>query len=142
MSMILALTTVEDATIRRLLEEPEQVWRVLAPDDASMHPPGQLDLVEGEGQSIDLDKAWHGIHYLLAGTEWEGTGPAAFLLAGGKEVGDVDVGYGPARALSAAELQQIGDAGQLPAEYPGWMFERQGANRRKQIADASQPRSA
>ncbi|MEJ8852931.1 aldo/keto reductase [Variovorax robiniae] len=43
-------------------------------------------------------------------------------------------------ALSAAELQQIADAGQLPAEYPGWMFERQGANRRKQIADAAAPR--
>lgn len=109
MSMILALTTVEDSTIRRLLEDPEQVWRVLAPDDTEMHPAGQLDLAEGEGTSIDLDKAWHGIHYLLTGTEWEGTGPAAFLLVGGKEVGDVDVGYGPARALSAAEVRAAHD---------------------------------
>lgn len=105
MSMILALTTVEDSTIRRLLEDPEQVWRVLAPDDSDMHPPRPMDLVEGEGHSTDLDKAWHGIHYLLTGTEWEGTGPAAFLLAGGREVGDVDVGYGPARALSASEVR-------------------------------------
>lgn len=38
--------------------------------------------------------------------------------------------------LSNAELQQIDAAGQLPAEYPGWMFERQGEFRRKQLADA------
>ncbi|WP_218511459.1 aldo/keto reductase [Variovorax sp. dw_308] len=42
--------------------------------------------------------------------------------------------------LSATELQQIGDAGRLPAEYPGWMLERQGGNRRKQIADATAAR--
>jgi hypothetical protein len=103
--MILALTTVEDSTIRRLLEDPEQVWRVLAPDDPEMHPARPMELAAGESNSTDLDKAWHGIHYLLTGTEWEGTGPAAFLLAGGKEVGDVDVGYGPARALSASEVR-------------------------------------
>ena len=38
--------------------------------------------------------------------------------------------------LSGAELQQIDAASQLPAEYPGWMFERQGEFRRKQLADA------
>ena len=35
--------------------------------------------------------------------------------------------------LSAEELQQISDVSQLPAEYPGWMLERQGESRRKQI---------
>lgn len=39
-------------------------------------------------------------------------------------------------SLSAAELAQIGQASQLPAEYPGWMFERQGEYRRKQMAQA------
>ena len=38
--------------------------------------------------------------------------------------------------LSAAELQQIDDVSCLPAEYPGWMFERQGEYRRKQIAES------
>ncbi|HXD39414.1 MAG TPA: aldo/keto reductase [Ramlibacter sp.] len=36
--------------------------------------------------------------------------------------------------LSETELQQIGDASRLPREYPGWMFERQGETRRKQLA--------
>ena len=38
--------------------------------------------------------------------------------------------------LSPAELSQLDAASRLPAEYPGWMLERQGGNRRKQIAEA------
>jgi aryl-alcohol dehydrogenase-like predicted oxidoreductase len=46
-------------------------------------------------------------------------------------------------ALSAAELEQIDNASRLPAEYPGWMFERQGETRRRQLAEAAprQPRA-
>jgi len=40
-------------------------------------------------------------------------------------------------ALTAQELEQIGDASRLPAEYPGWMFERQGEYRRKQLAGSA-----
>jgi aryl-alcohol dehydrogenase-like predicted oxidoreductase len=36
--------------------------------------------------------------------------------------------------LSAAELAQLDQVSRLPAEYPGWMFARQGENRRKQLA--------
>ncbi|RZI95994.1 MAG: aldo/keto reductase [Variovorax sp.] len=36
--------------------------------------------------------------------------------------------------LSAEELAQIDAVSRLPAEYPGWMFERQGEYRRKQLA--------
>jgi aryl-alcohol dehydrogenase-like predicted oxidoreductase len=43
--------------------------------------------------------------------------------------------------LSAAELQQIAEVSRLPAEYPGWMFERQGDYRRQQLAAALAPRS-
>ncbi|CAN5381532.1 aldo/keto reductase [soil metagenome] len=39
-------------------------------------------------------------------------------------------------SLSADELRAIDEVSKLPAEYPGWMFERQGEYRRKQIADA------
>ena len=35
--------------------------------------------------------------------------------------------------LSAEELKQLDQVSALPAEYPGWMFERQGEYRRKQI---------
>ena len=39
--------------------------------------------------------------------------------------------------LSAQELQQIDQASRLPPEYPGWMFERQGETRRKQLDPSS-----
>ena len=39
-------------------------------------------------------------------------------------------------SLSADELKTLGDASALPAEYPGWMFERQGEFRRRQVADS------
>ncbi|MBT9526819.1 MAG: aldo/keto reductase [Rhizobacter sp.] len=41
--------------------------------------------------------------------------------------------------LSADELSAIDDVSRLPAEYPGWMFERQGDIRRKQLAEARRP---
>ena len=53
---------------------------------------------------LELDKSWHVLHYLLAGSAWDGPLPAAALLSGGREVGE-DLGYGPARALSAKDTQ-------------------------------------
>jgi aryl-alcohol dehydrogenase-like predicted oxidoreductase len=38
--------------------------------------------------------------------------------------------------LGADELARLDDASRLPAEYPGWMFTRQGEVRRKQLAEA------
>lgn len=38
--------------------------------------------------------------------------------------------------LSKAELDQINEVSSLPSEYPGWMLERQGEDRRKQIEEA------
>ena len=46
-------------------------------------------------------------------------------------------------ALTADELAQLDTASRLPAEYPGWMFERQGEQRRKLLAEAQKaPRGA
>jgi aryl-alcohol dehydrogenase-like predicted oxidoreductase len=39
-------------------------------------------------------------------------------------------------ALSDSELATLDEVSRLPAEYPGWMFERQGEYRRKQLLDA------
>ena len=38
--------------------------------------------------------------------------------------------------LSADELAALDEVSRLPAEYPGWMFERQGEYRRKQLLEA------
>jgi aryl-alcohol dehydrogenase-like predicted oxidoreductase len=39
--------------------------------------------------------------------------------------------------LSADELKRLGEVSALPPEYPGWMFERQGEIRRKQLAESA-----
>ncbi|EGF30773.1 Oxidoreductase [Oxalobacteraceae bacterium IMCC9480] len=39
--------------------------------------------------------------------------------------------------LSADELRLLDDCSRLPAEYPGWMFERQGESRRLQMAETA-----
>lgn len=60
----------------------------------------------GAGDSLFLEKAWHGLHYLLAGEAWGGKGELAFLLSGGVETGD-DFGYGPARYFEPSEVNKI-----------------------------------
>jgi hypothetical protein len=71
--------------------------------------------LEGEQEGFDpsadfdIDKAWHGIHFLLTGSAWEGDPPLNFLVAGGKEIGE-DPGYGPARGFSVAEVKEIAKA--------------------------------
>ena len=65
------------------------------------------DLEEEEPEAtLSIEKAWHGLHYLLTGESWGGTGPRAFLLAGGLEQGE-DYGYGPARYFTAIEVSAI-----------------------------------
>ena len=44
--------------------------------------------------------------------------------------------------LSPDELQKIGDASALAAEYPGWMLARQGEYRRSQMVAALAPKNA
>jgi hypothetical protein len=117
-----------------VLVDPPLIWRVLAPDDPAAYeearraasasflgklfgrkgapasPAADLTLGASEGNSTDLDKAWHGIHYLLTRTAWEGDPPWSFLVSWGRGVGDIDVGYGPARVFTAAETRSILEA--------------------------------
>lgn len=95
MSMICNLRQVDVAEIDDLLSHPEHIGDVLDSDKA------------GPGGELDLDKAWHGIHFLLTGSAWEGDEPLCYLIAGGQEVGDEDVGYGPARVLRPKEVAQF-----------------------------------
>jgi aryl-alcohol dehydrogenase-like predicted oxidoreductase len=44
--------------------------------------------------------------------------------------------------LGADELARLDAVSKLPAEYPGWMFARQGEVRTKQLADARRPGAA
>lgn len=66
-----------------------------------------MDLVMDGG--LNVDKAWHGIHFVLSGRPWDAPLPLGFIL-GGTPCGDEDVGYGPARALTAAEVKSVAAA--------------------------------
>jgi hypothetical protein len=67
---------------------------VATPDDFKRLSAGTSRLGSGQqiatalAEPVSLEKAWHGLHYLLTGEVWEGTGPLAFLLVGGEHVND------------------------------------------------------
>lgn len=48
--------------------------------------------------SVDLGKAWHGIHWLLTGSPDSTDDVTSEAILGGQPVGE-DLGYGPARLL-------------------------------------------
>jgi hypothetical protein len=90
-----------------LLHNPDEVLQYYdeAMDDALPE--------NAQGEDLDLDKAWHGLHYLLTGTAWGGEAPLNSLLVGGEQVGDEeehDVGYGPARILLPPQVSAFSQA--------------------------------
>ncbi len=56
------------------------------------------------GPELSLDKAWHGIHYLLTGLAEPDSTPLSQVIMGGTEIGDDDLGYGPARYFAPADV--------------------------------------
>ena len=130
MGMALALRTLSDRSIDRILAAPPLIWRIILRDDPEAlsplveepkprgflarlfgapkgRPLPHIELDPGEVVEADLDKAWHGVHFLLSGSAAEGSAPLDFLVVGGHEVGDEDVGYGPGRVFRAAEVAAI-----------------------------------
>ncbi len=57
--------------------------------------------------TLSLDKAWHGVHYLLCGQPEPTEGTLGSVILGGTELGDDDFGYGPARCFDATEVDGI-----------------------------------
>jgi hypothetical protein len=78
---------------------------------AKLRPPPQKG--RPAARSISLDKAWHGLHYLLCEAAEPAPGPLGQAVFGGTEIGD-DMGYGPARYFTAAQTAEIAQALQAP----------------------------
>jgi hypothetical protein len=55
------------------------------------------------GASLSIEKAWHGIHFLLCGAAEPTTTLISNAIMGGHEIGDDFSGYGPARYFAADE---------------------------------------
>jgi len=97
MSMIGNFLQLSSEELTALIADPTGVESFIYPED------------EERENNIDIDKAWHGIHYLLSGDAWGGEPPLANVVLGGTAIGD-DVGYGPAKYLTAGEVQATADA--------------------------------
>ena len=64
----------------------------------------------GRREVLSLDKAWHGVHYLLTGEPDPGPELLSQAVLGGVELGDDPEGfsgYGPARYFRAAEVREL-----------------------------------
>ena len=58
---------------------------------------------------LQMDKAWHGVHYLLTGEAYEAEGTLGQVILGGTEFGP-DIGYGPAHYLTPQKVIEISAA--------------------------------
>ena len=103
MGMAACFAAIDSATADHLRSNPDEIQGYLFPDDGDGEPENYAD----------VDKAWHGIHYLLTGVADGGEPPLSLAVMGGTEVGE-DMGYGPARMLTSEQVKAISDA--LPSE--------------------------
>jgi hypothetical protein len=98
MAMIGNLRPASDADISRLLANPSDVTRFLYGSEAE------------DSDRLVLNKAWHAIHFVLNGSRLGGHEPLNFLVDEGTPVGDIDVGYGPARVLTSERVRELASA--------------------------------
>ena len=61
------------------------------------------------GEMIGLDKAWHGLHFLLTGTDDDGSEPACFLLSGGEDLEDDGNQELHARLLNPEQVRRFAE---------------------------------
>lgn len=99
MGMVACFTSLTSEALLELQKQPKLIEDYLYPDDGESEPPNY----------IDLDKSWHGIHYLLTGSADGGAEPQSLAVIGGEEFGP-DVGYGPARFLTAEQVRSVAAA--------------------------------
>lgn len=133
MGMTCTLQRATAHDIDRLREDPARARSFLGFDDAALpvrpyQPKGLAGLLlrwlpieitevapetdEGPAspaiesdRRLDLDKAWHGLHFLLTGTADGGDEPANHLLHGGEPLDD----DGEVRALGANEVRRFAE---------------------------------
>ena len=101
----LARGEVSGETLAKLMMDRA---RALAAAAGLKRPPASAGNAQasGKGASISIEKAWHGVHYLLCGRAEPGADLISQAVMGGTDVGE-DLGYGPARYFDAAKVAAI-----------------------------------
>lgn len=97
MSINTTLLAMKDAQISEIHRTPSKIHTLTA-SPLQTEPSDIL---------LPLDKSWHGIHFAITGTDGIAAFPLGFIVSGGKEIGEENLGYGPARAFGADEVQEI-----------------------------------
>jgi Domain of unknown function (DUF1877) len=108
----------------------------------------------GKREVLSLEKAWHGVHYLLTGGAEPGSELRSQAVLGGVELGDDPEGfsgYGPARYFRATQVRELSEELRRPVVesealarfdpakmsqlqiYPGW---RDGEQDKEWLMDA------
>lgn len=85
----------------RQREMPGLLQRLLGRKAPVRSDPANFVLADGEALDVDLDKAWHGLHYMLTRTAWDGNPPLNFIVQGGRDIDEYS------RAFSAADVTAI-----------------------------------
>ena len=99
MGMCAFFSPLPASSLDALRDDPDAADAFLNPDDPDGEPAG----------SFDLDKAWHGLHYLFTGTAWDLAPPLGLAILGGRVLGDEDDDT-VARLLEPAEVAQVAAA--------------------------------
>lgn len=60
-------------------------------------------------EPLEIEKAWHGLHFLLCRDVGVTSDPLSQVVMGGEELGE-DLGYGPARVLEPAQVASLATA--------------------------------
>lgn len=99
MSMTGRFLRLTRAELQDVIARPALAADLAYPNDAPLNP-----------SELDIDKAWHIIHFLLTGEAWGGSGALADSILGGVELTGTDAGYGPFRYLTPPEVQSVARA--------------------------------
>lgn len=100
----------------RVGKTPEQLKALIAGDDFLKQLESRLGARPARNagsekrETLSLDKAWHGVHYVLCGEPQPGPALLSQAVLGGTDIGDDDEGfsgYGPARYFTVAQTAEL-----------------------------------
>lgn len=113
-----------DPTLRRQLEESlarttsamaaggggNDILKLM--QERSARGAGPRSSAPAERAALSLDKAWHGVHFLLCGEVEPGGALLSHAVLGGVELGEDEgfSGYGPPRYFTAAQVAELSQA--------------------------------
>jgi hypothetical protein len=99
MGMVGYFTAISPEALHDIQSDPDKMEEFLFPNDGDGEPEN----------TIDVDKSWHGIHFILTEIAKTGSTVLESTILGGEPLGE-DLGYGPPRILSPSEVKLIATA--------------------------------